>query len=87
MATTNGEVVVSNKQVILKNIVNGFLKESDMYLKTDSISLKVEQGSNAVIIKNLYLSCDPYMRNRMTPTDDPNFPTYLPGSVSSSSYY
>ncbi|KAK0597280.1 hypothetical protein LWI29_023659 [Acer saccharum] len=80
MATTNGEVV-SNKQVILKNFVNGFLKESDMYLKTDSISLKVEQGSNAVIIKNLYLSCDPYMRNRMTPVDDPNyFPTYPPGS-------
>ena len=87
MAAINGKVV-SNKQVILKNFVNGFLKESDMYLKTDSISLKVEQGSNAVIIKNLYLSCDPYMRNRMTPVDDPNnFPTYPPGSVSSSLDY
>ena len=86
MATTNGEVV-SNKKVILKNFVNGSLKESDMYLKTDSISLKVEQGSNAVIIKNLYLSCDPYMRIRMTPIDDPNFPPYPPGSVSSSSNY
>ncbi|KAK3200107.1 hypothetical protein Dsin_023522 [Dipteronia sinensis] len=79
MAATNGEVVC-NKQVILKNFVNGFPKESDMYLKTDSISLKVEQGSNAVIIKNLYLSCDPYMRIRMTPMDDPNFTAYQPGS-------
>ncbi|KAL5848175.1 hypothetical protein ACOSQ4_006188 [Xanthoceras sorbifolium] len=80
---TNGddEVVVSNKQVILKSFVNGVPKQSDMYLNTTgSISLRVEQGSNTVIIKNLYLSCDPYMRHRMTLGDDPEFAAYPLGS-------
>ncbi|KAJ0094037.1 hypothetical protein Patl1_26853 [Pistacia atlantica] len=53
-------------------------------MKTSSISLKVEEGSNAVVVKILYLSCDPYMRNRMKPTDrfsdDPEFIPFTPGS-------
>ncbi|KAJ0034554.1 hypothetical protein Pint_26329 [Pistacia integerrima] len=61
----SGSEVMSNKQVILKHFANGDPKESDMVVKTSSISLKVEPGSNAVVIKNLYLSCDPMMGNRM----------------------
>ncbi|KAJ0016582.1 hypothetical protein Pint_10305 [Pistacia integerrima] len=61
----SGSEVMSNKQVILKHFANGAPKESDMVVKTSSISLKVEPGSNAVVIKNLYLSCDPIMGNRM----------------------
>ncbi|KAJ0093785.1 hypothetical protein Patl1_26863 [Pistacia atlantica] len=61
----SGSEVMSNKQVILKHFANGGPKESDMVVKTSSISLKVEPGSNAVVIKNLYLSCDPMMGNRM----------------------
>ena len=54
---------VSNKQVILKDYVSGFPKESDMYVSTNStIRLKVPEGSNGIVVKNLYLSCDPYMR-------------------------
>ncbi|KAJ4723839.1 2-alkenal reductase (NADP(+)-dependent) [Melia azedarach] len=75
----NGEVV-SNKQVVLKNFVEGFPKETDMEVKTSSISLKVEEGSNAVVVKNLYLSCDPYMRNRMTFSENPEFASYIKGS-------
>ncbi|KAG5530406.1 hypothetical protein RHGRI_025377 [Rhododendron griersonianum] len=56
---------VSNKQVILKNYVRGFPKESDFEVKTSKIRLNVPEGSNAVLVKNLYLSCDPYMRSRM----------------------
>ncbi|KAJ4723845.1 2-alkenal reductase (NADP(+)-dependent) [Melia azedarach] len=63
--------VVTNKQVIFKNFVEGFPKETDMYVKTSSISLSVEEGSNAVLVKNLYLSCDPYMRTQMTLIEDP----------------
>ncbi|XP_031258480.1 zinc finger CCCH domain-containing protein 44-like [Pistacia vera] len=39
----------------VKHFANGAPKESDMVVKTCSISLKVEPGSNAVVIKNLYL--------------------------------
>lgn len=74
--------MVSNKQVIFKNYVQGFPKESDMEMKTSSISLKVEEGENGVLVKNLYLSCDPYMRNQMKKSEDPEFPSYPLGSVS-----
>ncbi|KAJ0016580.1 hypothetical protein Pint_10306 [Pistacia integerrima] len=55
---SDGEVM--NKQVILKHFVDGAPKESDMLVKTSSISLKVESGSKAIVVKNLYLSCDSY---------------------------
>ncbi|OMO50975.1 Alcohol dehydrogenase superfamily, zinc-type [Corchorus capsularis] len=71
MADGNGSekeaVVVSNKQVVIKNYVSGFPKESDMEIITGSIKLKVESGSKAILVKNLYLSCDPYMRLLMRP--------------------
>ncbi|OIW15365.1 hypothetical protein TanjilG_26738 [Lupinus angustifolius] len=52
---------VRNKQVVLRNYVSGFPKESDMYLVESKITLKLPEGSNDVLLKNLYLSCDPYM--------------------------
>ena len=86
MATSGEEV--SNMQVILKDYVTGFPKESDMLVKTCSIKLKLpedESSDNTVLVKNLYLSCDPYMRGRMTnsPVDDPDFSPFTPGSVCS----
>lgn len=55
--------VISNKQVILKNYVTGFPKESDMDVTTSTIKLDLPEGiSKAVLVKNLYLSCDPFMR-------------------------
>ena len=66
MASGVDDEQVRNKQVILKNYVSGFPKESDMYVSTNgTIKLKVPEGSNGVVVKNLYLSCDPYIRNRM----------------------
>ncbi|EYU34260.1 hypothetical protein MIMGU_mgv1a025973mg [Erythranthe guttata] len=61
----------SIKQVILKDYVKGFAKESDLILKNSIVKLKIpNQCSNdAVLVKNLYLSCDPYMRGRMAKTD------------------
>ncbi|XP_057992302.1 2-alkenal reductase (NADP(+)-dependent) [Hevea brasiliensis] len=72
---------VSNKQVVLKNYVTGYPKESDMQIMTSSIKLKIPEGTqNAVLLKNLYLSCDPYMRGRMTKLDTPSFaPSFQPG--------
>ncbi|KAA8532164.1 hypothetical protein F0562_006694 [Nyssa sinensis] len=61
---------VSNKQIILRDYVSGFPKESDMFVKTSTILLKVPEGSEAVLLKNLYLSCDPYLRNRMKKAEE-----------------
>ncbi|XP_062170089.1 2-alkenal reductase (NADP(+)-dependent)-like [Alnus glutinosa] len=77
MASVKGEEVVSNKQVILRDYVTGYPKESDMYVTTGSIKLKVPEGSNAVLVKNLYLSCDPYLLGRMRPTGNSVTGTYI----------
>ncbi|KAK9725268.1 hypothetical protein RND81_05G132700 [Saponaria officinalis] len=63
---------VSNKQVVLKKYVVGFPKESDMEIKVSKISLKLPEDSNenSILLKNLYLSCDPYLRGRMSKPDD-----------------
>ncbi|PHT90011.1 hypothetical protein T459_05124 [Capsicum annuum] len=73
---------VSNNQIILKNYVNGFPKESDMELKINKIKLKVPENSNTVLVKNIYLSCDPYMRPRMTKIEGSYTESFTPGSVS-----
>nr|XP_043610893.1 2-alkenal reductase (NADP(+)-dependent)-like [Erigeron canadensis] len=73
--------IVNNKKIVLKDYVKGFPKESDMILKTsDTIELKIPEGSNGVLVKNLYLSCDPYMRGRMTKTQGSYVDSFTPGS-------
>ncbi|KAL7128011.1 hypothetical protein ABFS83_14G287600 [Erythranthe nasuta] len=74
---------VSNKQIVLKEYVKGSPKESDMILKTSSIKLKVpeDDSNDAVLVKNLYLSCDPYMRNRMSKSEGSYVDSFTPGSA------
>ncbi|KAK4794655.1 hypothetical protein SAY86_012649 [Trapa natans] len=55
----------TNKQVILRDFVVGFPKETDLYVTSGTLTLRVPEGSTGVLVKNLYLSCDPYMRGRM----------------------
>ncbi|XP_045788824.1 NADPH-dependent oxidoreductase 2-alkenal reductase-like [Trifolium pratense] len=71
---------VRNKQVILKDYVSGFPKESDMNIADSTITLKLPQGSNELLLKNLYLSCDPYMRILMTKDTTAGLGAYTPGS-------
>jgi len=75
---------VKNKQVLLKHYVSGFPKESDLNIVDSTITLKLPQGSNdVVLVKNLYLSCDPYMRTLMSdPAASINPRAYVPQSVS-----
>ncbi|KAH6809288.1 Zinc-binding dehydrogenase family protein [Perilla frutescens var. frutescens] len=76
-----GEEMMSsgNKQVILNNYVKGSLNESDMSLRTSTISLKIPDDCyGAVLVKNLYLSIDPYLILRMTKR--PNFESITPGT-------
>lgn len=73
----------SNKRVILKRYVTGFLSEDDMeVVMTEAPPLAVPAGSEAVVVKNLYVSCDPYMRNRMIRHEMPSYvPDFVPGEV------
>uniref|UniRef100_A0A0C9RSG9 TSA: Wollemia nobilis Ref_Wollemi_Transcript_15129_1387 transcribed RNA sequence n=1 Tax=Wollemia nobilis TaxID=56998 RepID=A0A0C9RSG9_9CONI len=72
---------VDNKQIILKDYVTGMPKESDMILKHTKILLELKAGSQDVLVKNLYLSCDPYMRGRMKNTTSYFTASFTPGSV------
>ncbi|XP_042517400.1 2-alkenal reductase (NADP(+)-dependent)-like [Macadamia integrifolia] len=72
---------VSNKQVLLKDYVVGFPKETDMILSSGIISLKAPEGSEAIVVKNLYLSCDPYMRSCLGKPDKFSYaPSFTPGT-------
>ncbi|XP_004241896.1 2-alkenal reductase (NADP(+)-dependent) [Solanum lycopersicum] len=71
---------VSNKQVILKHFVTSDLKESDMEFKNTTIKLNVPEGCNAMVLRNLFLSCDPYMRLRMKKFEGSYIESFTPGS-------
>ncbi|KAJ1399399.1 Polyketide synthase, enoylreductase domain [Sesbania bispinosa] len=71
---------VRNKQVVLRDYVTGFPKESDMNVIESTITLKLPEGSNEVLLKNLYLSCDPYMRILMSKDTAAGLGSYTPGS-------
>ena len=55
--------------------MTGKVKESDLeVVVAEAVELKVPEGSkNAVVLKNLYLSCDPYMRSRMSKHEEASY--------------
>jgi NADPH-dependent curcumin reductase CurA len=59
-----------NKKVVLRRHVTGIPTEEDMEVVVDTVELRVPAGSSAVLVKNMYLSCDPWMRDRMTKHDE-----------------
>ncbi|ONK81040.1 uncharacterized protein A4U43_C01F24590 [Asparagus officinalis] len=56
---------VENMYITLKTCVNGDPSESNLELTSTRLSLKIEEGSKDMIVKNLYVSIDPYQINRM----------------------
>ncbi|KAK4600406.1 hypothetical protein RGQ29_010168 [Quercus rubra] len=74
---------VENKQVILKEYIDILPKESDMEIRVSKIKLKAPKGSGAFLVKNLYLSCDSYMKGRMREIQAANylFPPIVPGQT------
>ncbi|KAF7047972.1 hypothetical protein CFC21_056805 [Triticum aestivum] len=68
----HGDEVTRNKKVVLRRYVTGYPTAEDMeVVVTSDVRLRVPEGSAAaVVVKNLYLSCDPWMRGRMTKHDD-----------------
>lgn len=76
------ESVVENKQIIFKGYIERAPMETDMELRLgNNIKLEAPRGSGAFLVKNLYLSCDPYMRARMRDFHGSYLPPFLPGSV------
>lgn len=56
---------VTNKFVTLKAHIDGAPQESDFELKSEALVLSVVSGSKDVLVKNIYVSIDPYQLNRM----------------------
>lgn len=81
------KMVAKNRRVILKEYVEGYPREEHMELvPAGDIALKVpeseEEPGGSVLVKNLYLSCDPYMRPKMSrPLHKSYTDAFVPGSV------
>ncbi|KAL8517868.1 hypothetical protein ACS0TY_009251 [Phlomoides rotata] len=74
--------IVENKQIMFKGYIERAPEESDMELRLGSrIKLEAPRGSGAFLVKNLYLSCDPYMRARMRDFHGSYLPPFAPASV------
>ncbi|KDP32487.1 hypothetical protein JCGZ_13412 [Jatropha curcas] len=73
------EAVVENKQVIFKGYIERAPRETDMDVKIGKVELKAPKGSGGLLVRNLYLSCDPYMRGRMRDYHGSYIPPFLPG--------
>ncbi|PIA65670.1 hypothetical protein AQUCO_00100876v1 [Aquilegia coerulea] len=56
---------VKSRYVTIKHHINGAPKQSDFEVQTVTLSLSLDPGSNDVLVKNLYVSIDPYQLNRM----------------------
>ncbi|KAK6132589.1 hypothetical protein DH2020_033691 [Rehmannia glutinosa] len=61
------ENLLPNKQIVLKNYLQGCPKETDFELRTTKVSTEIPHGSKGVLLKNLYLACDPYICHLMRP--------------------
>ncbi|XP_015698837.1 2-alkenal reductase (NADP(+)-dependent)-like [Oryza brachyantha] len=76
-------MAVTNRRVILKRYVQpGLFSEDAMEVVTGETPPPPVAGSAAVLVKNLYISCDPYMRNRMIRHEVSTYVAdYIPGEV------
>lgn len=77
--------IVKNKQIIFKGYIERAPQENDMELKISSINL--ENSGGGVMVKNMYLSCDPYMRGRMRDFHASYIPPYQPSSVGTATHF
>lgn len=70
---------VDNKQVIFKGYIDGVPQLADFELKVGKLKLQAPKGSGDFLVKNLFLSCDPYMRGRMRDYHDSYIHPFVPG--------
>lgn len=78
---------ISNRYIIIRTHINGAPQESDFELKTKALA----PGSDDTVVRNVYISIDPYQLNRMKNKDESqkasDFSSAItPGEVSIISY-
>lgn len=56
---------VTNNYITIKAHIAETPRDSDFEIKASHLALSVEPGSNDIIVKNLYVSIDPYQILRM----------------------
>jgi NADPH-dependent curcumin reductase CurA len=75
----------TNRRVILKEYVEGYPGEEHMELLPGAevpLRLAGDDPPGSVLVRNLYLSCDPYMRPKMSrPLRESYTAAFVPGSV------
>lgn len=80
MATT-----ATNRRVILKEYVEGYPREEHMELLRGAevpLRLTGAEPAGSVLVRNLYLSCDPYMRPKMSrPLRESYTAAFVPGDT------
>ncbi|XVF30217.1 hypothetical protein REPUB_Repub16aG0038600 [Reevesia pubescens] len=78
--------MVRNKQVVLNKYVKGWPQEGDFRVNWSEIDCSIPNGTaGVVVVKNLYLACDPYMRHRMSDNHVSHPGTILQNSFSPAS--
>ncbi|KAK3166201.1 hypothetical protein QOZ80_1AG0042700 [Eleusine coracana subsp. coracana] len=72
-----------NRKVVLRGYIDRAPRVDDMELVDGGdVALRVpEDAGPAMLVKNLYLSCDPYMRGRMRDFHGSYIPPFKPGSA------
>ncbi|KAJ7553861.1 hypothetical protein O6H91_06G115900 [Diphasiastrum complanatum] len=75
----------TNRQIILKHYVEGIMvKESDFELRDSKVLLLLHPGNRDVLVRNIYLSLDAYLRLLLDPTADSPYDRekpFSPGEV------
>ncbi|KAG2602489.1 hypothetical protein PVAP13_5KG692700 [Panicum virgatum] len=82
-ASASASAVARNRKVVLRGYIDRAPREDDMeFVDGGDVALRVPGGAGgpAVLVKNLYLSCDPYMRGRMRDFQGSYIPPFKPGS-------
>ncbi|CAA6667754.1 unnamed protein product [Spirodela intermedia] len=72
---------VRNKQVLFRGFITAAPKETDMEFRVGTAELRIPEGFKGVLVKNLYLSCDPFLRSRMREFYNSYIPPFTPGSA------
>ncbi|CAI9100151.1 OLC1v1037091C1 [Oldenlandia corymbosa var. corymbosa] len=72
---------VTNRYTVIKHHINGAPEESDFELKPETLTLSIEPGKKEMIVKNLYISMDPFQINRMKDRSSSYEPIKYSGSL------
>nr|XP_048323073.1 2-alkenal reductase (NADP(+)-dependent)-like [Ziziphus jujuba var. spinosa] len=55
---------VTNNYIVIKSHIDGSPKVSNIETKSETLAPSVDPGCNEIIVKNLYVSIDPYQISR-----------------------